>query len=689
MTVCFNRQIRYNKPMAGVQITRLLERLGLETILNQTRETRFSYNPTCSYCSRLKKLTESNQESSLETVRQLIIELYPNIFQYQVWDLQSGMPVLHQVFLQSVQLNPFTYLCHVTCNFGQRGWKLQCSDIDKDMSVCNVAVVNAVCRTLLGRSFSLERRRELELKWEQVRVRVLEWVRERVRLRVLEWVREREMKGEQKAMQELKWDLKWELVQELKLELIQKLDQMREQELRELKWELEQDVSREVEQELEQELEREVKQVREWERNRELMRQQELVRQQMLELERELLELRGEILVSSESIKEFGNKAFEVGVWINIPKGFQDLVYKINRDILICMSPQRKWIIEADSFLKMCVLSRGQQEKHSCNDDKPEHKISEVVRFTFTNDDLYFVYWSVRSLHALSLQTGTIFTSVSGCNLFYFTRERQDSGNDQHFYVWDIQEKVMSASFKSPAFLTVECCCCLSSSTPELILCGEYAIEIWEYTKPSCRLLTRRAVERPYNSVTFSQCIISLDNQLLVCCIANRILVYSRHDPDVNSSKRVLRGHLGRIEFCRFLKVNRYLISYGVDGMVFLWDINESKAAGFATIAQGNESIVSMAVSPEEDKVVCFTSSGRLCTIKLCGLGSALSFRPLASLAAPMKDKIETSETSLQLPEQIASTSQIETSPVEHDTTESLSSSDSEEYYLEDLDESD
>ncbi|KAJ7375999.1 hypothetical protein OS493_037551 [Desmophyllum pertusum] len=161
----------------------------------------------------------------------------------------------------------------------------------------------------------------------------------------------------------------------------------------------------------------------------------------------------------------------------------------------------------------------------------------------------------------------------------------QDSGNDQHFYVWDVQEKDMSASFKSPAFLTVECCC-LSSSTRELILCGEYEIEIWEYTKPSCRLLTRLAVERP---VTFSQCTISLDNQLLVCCIANRILVYSPHDPDVNSSKRVLRGHLGRIEFCRFLKVNRYLISYGVDGMVFLWDISESKAVDSQQLHKGRK----------------------------------------------------------------------------------------------------
>ncbi|KAJ7375990.1 hypothetical protein OS493_037542 [Desmophyllum pertusum] len=55
MTVCFNRkQLRCNKPMAGVQITRLLERLGLETIMNRTGDSQFSYYPSCSYCSRLK-----------------------------------------------------------------------------------------------------------------------------------------------------------------------------------------------------------------------------------------------------------------------------------------------------------------------------------------------------------------------------------------------------------------------------------------------------------------------------------------------------------------------------------------------------------------------------------------------------------------------------------------------------------
>ena len=224
-------------------------------------------------------------------------------------------------------------------------------------------------------------------------------------------------------------------------------------------------------------------------------------------------------------------------------------------------------------------------------------------------------------------------------------------------------------------------------------MCSEYEIvEIWEYAEHNCRCLTRFAVGKPYNNVKFSQCTVSLDNQFLVCCIADVILVYNLHSSCISSSKQVLRGHLGRIEFCQFLKVNRFLISYGVDGMVFLWDLTESKAVGFAKVTQGQESILTMAVSPEEDRAVCFTSSGRVCVIKLCELGSAM---PLKTLTAPVKDEVETTKTNLQPREQIPSAFQILPSSVEDDMAEAMSSSDSEgdlRYYYQEhdvLDESD
>ena len=70
------------------------------------------------------------------------------------------------------------------------------------------------------------------------------------------------------------------------------------------------------------------------------------------------------------------------------------------------------------------------------------------------------------------------------------------------------------------------------------------------------------------------------------------------------------RGHFGRIEFCQFLNGRRYLISYGVDCTVLLWDLGEWKAAAYTIVAQGRESILGMAVCPSEDRVVCLTAFG-------------------------------------------------------------------------------
>ena len=296
------------------------------------------------------------------------------------------------------------------------------------------------------------------------------------------------------------------------------------------------------------------------------------------------------------------------------------------------------------------------------------HEETKVELYSFRDNakEMNFLY-SVYESKCMFTVACFSFSADSTLLLFCI----QDSRRYLYFYVWDVQQKVMAASRKSPGLPTIECCC-FSWDKRLVILCGDYEIEILEYAKDTCR---RLGVERPYHSVRFGQCTVSSDNQLLVCCIANTILIYNLLSPDI---KQVLRGHLGRIEFCRFLKANHYLISYGVDGMVFLWDINELTAAAFARITQGKEKIVAMTVSPDEDLAVCFLSSDRVCLIKLCGLGAAPSLKPLTS---PSKGKLETAESSLQVPRQIASTS------TEDDMPESSSSSDSEEdvndYYQE------
>ena len=239
------------------------------------------------------------------------------------------------------------------------------------------------------------------------------------------------------------------------------------------------------------------------------------------------------------------------------------------------------------------------------------------------------------------------------------------------FYVWDVRKQVKCDSFKSPGIPTVDCFC-LSSDADKLVLCGGYyEIEIWEFNKHPCRLLKTLEVERFYKSVRFSQCTISLDNELLVCCIGNLIYLYSLSVANVHSSRQILRGHLGKIEFCRFLKVNRYLISYAVDGMVFLWDLTESKAIAFTRIKQREEKIASMALSPEEDRLVCFFTSDRVCIIELCKLESALS---------PMtKGKVGTTERTVQPTKRITSTANIPTSSLEDYKSETSTNSDLEE----------
>ena len=242
------------------------------------------------------------------------------------------------------------------------------------------------------------------------------------------------------------------------------------------------------------------------------------------------------------------------------------------------------------------------------------HQGSKLMLYTFTDFSL------VETRTVFTEEFGYTISSLSfsgdSASLLYCFRVWQSFTRGD---VWDVVGKLVSSSLKSQALVVVECCC-ISSGKQEIMLCGKYQIEIWKYGERSCHLLTTIRVEKMYHSLRFSQCIVSSDNQLLVCCIANTILVYRRSALDINSSKRVLLGHLGKIEFCRFLKENRYLISYGIDGMVFLWDTIEFKAVGFERIPL--DTVACMAVSPDEEEVVCYSYTNLICVVKLCELKS-------------------------------------------------------------------
>ena len=200
--------------------------------------------------------------------------------------------------------------------------------------------------------------------------------------------------------------------------------------------------------------------------------------------------------------------------------------------------------------------------------------------------------------------------------LFLFCIEKNK--NARKFFVWDVQERAVSASCDSFYLPSVECCC-FSSDNAKVFICGQRSIQIWEHTGNSCRLL--KMLEPSgicRESDKFTHCTVSSNDKLLACCFGDKILLYS--EAEQASVLQIPHCHLGRVDFCQFLKGTRYLMSYGVDGVVLLRDLNDRQTVAYARITQGMESIVRAAVSPEEDKVVCLTSDYRLNVIKLCGL---------------------------------------------------------------------
>lgn len=73
------------------------------------------------------------------------------------------------------------------------------------------------------------------------------------------------------------------------------------------------------------------------------------------------------------------------------------------------MSPEKKWVVWANDFKEIQLLQTGIEPQHSSNTNnkKREHIFTEVARFGFTIDDLYFVYYPVTSsLQALHLHPG-------------------------------------------------------------------------------------------------------------------------------------------------------------------------------------------------------------------------------------------------------------------------------------------
>ena len=192
--------------------------------------------------------------------------------------------------------------------------------------------------------------------------------------------------------------------------------------------------------------------------------------------------------------------------------------------------------------------------------------------------------------------------------------------------LWNVLQEKPSVCFFASTLVSIDCCC-FSRDSSMVILCGELRVEIWEDVLCSHQCL-KMVIEMnemwPYQTNDrFHCCSVSSGNELLACCIADDVLMCSLCSPAKESFCRLPSAHLGQIHFCQFLKEARYLISYGIDGVVFLLDLYEGKAVAFARVVERQEIIKGMSVSSMEDEVVCVISSGRVITIKLHGLKSA------------------------------------------------------------------
>ena len=684
-------------------LNRLYQRLGVETT-HECREARLCTDESCLVCQKLRLILVSNREPPLEAVRSVIIELYSYIFQYQMWDVKTGEPLLKHLFAGDAQLDAFTYFSH----FSDLTLRRMFPGVGKARSICNIAVLRALngpTRSELARrvhhAFSL-------LKLNKFDNETLTFD---VCASIPKGFQNLVHGGAEGICLYLSPERKWIIAADNQ-EFIRIIP--RSQEHFSNDWKI-------------------TRCGREWG----LFSKFTFTNDDLFfiyidgksSLLRALSLQTGSVLTSVSGCKPYyfsneGQLGYlfrgdieEKAIFLSnlfCPYMFMSFMSRLGESVgtaycsnraftpvsLLDTSVAQKSVVTmfcstdsvinvtSDSTVSLWQINKVREDftmksqytltleaAHVKNCVlSPSGRLIAIHQGIIVNLCILAVANSVEVLHKIDLfeaesENTTVcmtFSSDSTSLLLCV----QDFKHPPLCFVWDVEGKSRSGNFRSQTLLTVDCCC-LSSCKTKLILCGEYQIEIWKYNEDPCRLLNRLGVEKPYQSVSFSQCSVSLDDEFLACCIANRILVYNLNVSHMNSSKRVLRGHLGRIDFCKFLRENHYLISYGIDGMVFLWDMSEFKAVGFVKAAQGEESIRSMAVSRMEDEAVCFNSSGRVCLIRLSGLDSALP-----------RSKVENAEaeTSHCLVGENFSTSREQTSVTkDHDMSEAESISDSEE----------
>ena len=102
--------------------------------------------PSCESC----KTTKDYEALTLEDVRQFVIDHYSEVFKYQVFDMQTGKPVLNVASSSGVEVGPFIHFCHLGTAFEVCGTLF--TGTGKALSLSNIALLSTICHHLLFRS---------------------------------------------------------------------------------------------------------------------------------------------------------------------------------------------------------------------------------------------------------------------------------------------------------------------------------------------------------------------------------------------------------------------------------------------------------------------------------------------------------------------------------------------------------
>ena len=556
-----------------------------ENIRYYQSRAKHSYELSCRQCCEFE---QRYQKTTLALVRQRVIELYHVIFKYQMWNMESGRPALEEAFAPGVPLSPFSFLCHLITPLEWN--ETMFSYIDKAPSLYSVALINALYHLsieigvidfdyLIPDSFKLDpffvanapvEFQNRHTKRYDARVsRDRKWIAVRHRYRKVSLFEKRnhlENFDYGKPVYVIKDVEHFAFVEDSSVFLYYSLDKL----LHALRLHTGTKLfSASGLSPFFHPLKQQVGYLFGFDQGKELIEFLILFQSSKPSLETTFISA-GTIL-----------SAVFRGIW----KGVDDVV---------SFAQVKNFVFSQDSNLvaihqgtSIGVIDCGKFLYTLCGD----HREYDESYLAFSTDSTLLLYCI------------------------------QNSIDNPRFYVWDVQNRVFSASFDSPSRLLSIDCCCLSSDNVKLVICGGFSIEIWEYGAPACRLITRVETNVFYSEVDkITYCTVSPEHNLLACCITDRIVLYTLNTPTDQFIGPLPRAHLGKIEFCQFLKGNRYLISYGVDGTVFLWDLQEWRPTAFAKITQGRENIVSLCVTHVEDEVVCLTSDGRYCVLNLCGL---------------------------------------------------------------------